>query len=260
MQLRRTSLAILAAGAAMIAGAIVRRSPGDEAAASAATAPERLKVRDRSPDAGPSIVAEEAARRDSGPTSGGSIEFGRVRRTSSIIEGRIADQSGAAIHEATVAVFSDVGSVVRTDREGRFALRHLGASPVTVYVAAEGYGPACVRRYSQTGVALEIRLSRAASISGRIAADPPRGGVVLKVYRYDESFGEEVMVWGARLGGAEFERGGLAPGLYALTAEAEGHEAARSPWLQIAAGQRLEGVVLSLEKRRDGSTDPPAFR
>lgn len=185
------------------------------------------------------------------------------------LEGRVTDSNGVPLEGAEVEVGNEnrpsfmsslglgSGEGQATDVDGRFQISDLTAgSKVRVSVRREGY-----LRHSLPGVQvpldrpLEISLEEAFVLRGRIL-DPggetvADGRAILTVAegtvgRFRPSRGRRQAYSGSSDAGGSFEIKGVPPGVYSLSASAEGFQPSRAVEVEVGprSGERAHDLVL----------------
>jgi hypothetical protein len=172
-----------------------------------------------------------------------------------VLKGGVYDEAtGAALGGASISfresqqALYDSGwrdrPTVTSKPDGTFELAGLPQGRIALMVEARDYAFTEYWTDTATHGPVEIPLSAGGSIAGHVVH--PDGtaasGASISVFSLDPDFGSTTPTDG----GGRFERSGLAPGRYRLSAESE---AGRSREVQVSLrnGQRIEGLELRLE-------------
>jgi hypothetical protein len=194
------------------------------------------------------------------PKLGDRGEANAMLQAGSKLYGRVLDEAGAPIEEATVTARNEEIVAVSTDKEGRFTIDGLGDEPIYCFASARGYGPVHLRELVPNTTGLEIRLPKGARLEGRVvaAALPPQ--FTVNLYRY-EGVGQEYRYRSRPFSTrnilpdgkpgepyGEFLFDDLPPSSYRIEIEAQGHQPLDIPQYQLKAGQVQKDVQIRLKK------------
>jgi protocatechuate 3,4-dioxygenase beta subunit len=180
-------------------------------------------------------------------------EVNKVLELGARVTGRVLDEPGLPI-EGALVVFNNGKSagLQKTDKNGVFVIPGLteGAAPVTVTKA--GYGKAAVPDVTPGGADVEIRLSAAAKISGKVVVEEPPRQIQVVLGRFDPKTNRDVLFDSKFFpdppDGA-FTYPDVAPGTYSVEILIEGYVANEHPRITLAPGQTLEGLVVTFRKK-----------
>jgi hypothetical protein len=169
------------------------------------------------------------------------------------VSGRIVSEESRPIAGAWVlAVGGQKESAdTRSDPDGRFLLQGLGDGPLTVRAEAAGYGITFRNGVSPNSTDLEIRLPRAATISGRVEASPLPEAFAVRLWKYEANAGRELgLEYTARFNEkGEFTVPNLAPGPYRLEIESPGFETLDRPSFTLQSGLELSHVIIRMRRK-----------
>jgi len=180
------------------------------------------------------------------------------------ISGRIVDTAGAPIPLAEIHAFpgGEAGAVWNAERSissalGTFRLCRLAARSYDLRFAADGFGPAAMWSVAAGAEAVEVRLEKLVSLSGKVLGaltGEPAFEFKLRLELQDEgrlSAGDEESLHRWREfsdpAGA-FRIDDLPPGRYLVEAAARGHLDASSIELDVPAGEGLEDAEIRLDE------------
>lgn len=181
---------------------------------------------------------------------GHAREVNAALEEGTLLAGRVVDEAGAPVAGALVLAANESGGMARTDNEGRFTLYGLGDAPLSGSAAAPGYGTVYWRGVAPNTTNLEVRLPRAGSVLGRIAAEPPPAWFAVCLLRYDAELGRDVRVQTKSFAGRmDFSVADVAPGVYVVEVQAEGYEALDRPQVVVERSQAAAVGTIRLRKK-----------
>src|SRR5688572_25082177 len=168
-----------------------------------------------------------------------------------VIGGRLLDENGVPIREAVVgAAARKDTAVARTNARGRFALSINAAGPVRVVARKKGHVFGIKRDVKPGTQDLEIVLPRAGGMTGKVIARPMPKRFRVVVHRIEAD--KRTRATGCsilRLPGGLFSVNRLSPGVYELSAEADGMSG--DPFvIDLEPGEIIVGIELSLRRAR----------
>ncbi|MBI5489200.1 MAG: carboxypeptidase regulatory-like domain-containing protein [Deltaproteobacteria bacterium] len=194
------------------------------------------------------------------------------------ISGRITDEAGRAIEGATVTAhrmrsWGSAGAEEGTsDVGGAYVVAGLVAGAYYLDVEADGFVDQSRSPVSAGATGVDVTLQAGGVIAGKVVwrgSGSPIAGAGVRAVRLDDTnplaggrFLERVAAKSSEDG--TFEIAGLAPGRYAVEADAAQRAPGRSAPLEIALAGRVVGVVIELAEgatvsgtvRREGDGEP----
>jgi hypothetical protein len=173
-------------------------------------------------------------------------------RDANYVSGRVLDESDAPIAEAGITASNEYAASTKTDADGRFLIHRLGDGPIAISVSAKGYGAAFLRDVKPNTAELVFRLAKVGKVAGRIVADELPEWIEVKLWRYDEYHQKELVAKGFRFAcraKPRFLIEDVAPGSYALTAEAPGYEQETRVVVLVERERTTEEQELRLRRR-----------
>lgn len=161
------------------------------------------------------------------------------------IAGRVVDPDGAPIADARVMPRSLPAFEVKTDREGRFEIKHLMEDSHTLFAVAPGWA-VCTKSGVITGSEdVEMTLTRGGSIHGSVRLDgEPRQGVSVTTSSW--SYSRDFPVDAITGSDGSYILGPLAKERYNLTVAAGGYSAPPQLSINLDEGEILEGIDFDL--------------
>jgi len=168
----------------------------------------------------------------------------------STLAGRVVDGASRPIAGAHVLAMNEETSTTRTGSDGHFSLAGLGDRALTVRAEAEGYGIVFLQNVAPGAKDIEMRLLPAATIAGRVSADPLPPAFAVKLWKYEAALGKELgQQYYTRFGedGAFFVPN-LGPGDYRMEIEAPGYEAIDRPVLALRPGTALAEITIRMRR------------
>lgn len=171
----------------------------------------------------------------------------------SMIGGRVVDEAGLPVAEASVTAVNEHFAIAKSDPEGVFAIYGLGGQPVSCSISARGYGTVIVRGVKPNTANLEVRLPKGGRLSGAVVGEPAPDSFAVILVRFEQDLGKELRVQTKtfpNLHNGSFELQDVAPGVYWVEVEAEGYQTVDRPQVVVYAGQSAGNVKVVLQKKR----------
>lgn len=167
------------------------------------------------------------------------------------VSGRIIDMEGRPIERAKILAMNEESSGAESGPEGKFIVFGLGDRSVTLRAEAPEHGIVFAQNVRPGATDVDIRLPKAATISGRVVVDPLPPAFGVRLWKFEPGLGQELgQQYHARIGKAgEFAVQNLAPADYRLEIEAEGYEALDRPTLSLRAGQDLADIIIRMRRK-----------
>jgi hypothetical protein len=156
------------------------------------------------------------------------------------IAGRVRDESGTPVAEASVGSSDQSGAIVVSDVEGRYELSGLGEGRVNLFATKDGYAPRQMRGIATGGRNVDIVLERPGAVEGEIVRQGVPRSLMVSACQRDTHFEKEICVARVQVSrdASAFLLENLPSGNYELVVEAEGARTERVRFT-ARAGQRV---------------------